>query len=253
MALRAAIFLPRMPDRAFYFGRTAAAIHEYPLPPRFSDETNLHVGVPAGLRRIDAVGIVAHHVRVTATDIEIRRGLPVSSAPRTWCDLAASGLSLGELVAAGDRAIWRRNPLTTRRDLLRCIGRYESRRGSRLMRVAIELLDPAADSAPESEIRVAILEAGLPRPAVNLKIPIPGFGDIHPDLSWPRARVAIEYEGDHHRVGREQWQHDIRRYAALQDAGWWIYRATVVDYRDPHQLLLWLARHLPTDEMKVRS
>ena len=112
------------------------------------------------------------------------------------------------------------------------------------MREAFGLLSDASDSAPESELRVAIVVAGFPPPEVNE--PIRTGGEImHPDLSWHRLKVAIEYEGDHHRVDRSQWSRDIRRFRTFTDAGWSIYRATAHDYRAPHKLLLWLGRNLP--------
>jgi hypothetical protein len=125
-----------------------------------------------------------------------------------------------------------------------CVERYEGRRGSRLMRMAFGLLSDASDSAPESEVRVAIGGAGFPSPEVN--VPIGANGEtLHPDLSWLRFKIAIDYEGDHHRVDRTQWNRDIQRFRIFADAGWRIYRATADDYRSPHNLLLWLARNLP--------
>jgi very-short-patch-repair endonuclease len=41
-----------------------------------------------------------------------------------------------------------------------------------------------------------------------------------PDPSYPALRIAIEYDGDHHRVDRRQWQSDISRRRLLEDAGW---------------------------------
>src|SRR3954471_4512026 len=111
--LRASIFASRMPPRAFYFGRTAALLHGLPVPPRFAAETSLHVGVMSGDRRVDALGVTAHHVRLAAQDIVVHRSVRVTSAARTWCDLAASQLTLAELVAAGDRALWQHAPVTT--------------------------------------------------------------------------------------------------------------------------------------------
>jgi very-short-patch-repair endonuclease len=244
VTVRARTFLPRMPPRAFYFGRTAAALHGLPLPTRFTSETHLHVAVTAGCRRVDALGIIPHHVRVHPSDVIRLAGLPISSVWRTWCDLAAAGLGLGELVAVGDRIIWRRSSAGTIDDLRRATSRYESRRGVRLMRAAIDMLSDRSDSATESELRVAILLAGFPRPLVNAELEI-GGRVTHPDLSWPDRRVAIEYEGDHHRTDRDQWHRDIRRDGGYRDSGWSLYRATAEDYRSPHDLLLWLARRLP--------
>jgi hypothetical protein len=239
------IFAPRMPTRAFYYGRTAAALHGLPLPARFGSETLLHVGVAAGQRRVEALGVVPHHVRLEPSDIVLSRGVRVTSVGRTWCDLVTAGLSLAELVAAGDRAIWKRAAQEDVAGLRSCVDRYSSRRGSRLMRTALELLDDAADSAPESEIRVAIIEAGFPPPAVNEAVELAAGERIHPDLSWAELKIAIEYEGDHHRQDREQWNRDIRRFSAMQDAGWWFYRATADDYRSKHRLLVWLAQRMP--------
>jgi hypothetical protein len=241
---RAAMFSDRMPQRAFYFGRTAAALHRLPLPARFAAETALHVAVPAGERRIDALQIVAHHVRVVESDVAAWQQTAVSSPTRTWCDLAAS-LSLAELVAVGDRLIWHRSPMTTITALAAQIDRYEGRRGIRLMRAGLELLSDSADSPPESELRVAVYLAGFPPPRVNEEILLSSGSTLHPDLGWPNFRVAIDYEGDHHRVDREQWRTDIRRFSELHDDGWRTYRATGDDYRSPHRLLTWLGRHLP--------
>lgn len=234
-----------MPQRAFYIGRTAAAVHELPLPARFSAETHLHIGVPSGERRVSALGVIPHHVRIAPQDIVTHRSLRVTTIERTWCDLAASQLTLAELVAAGDRALWRRDPRTTADDLLDSVRRYEGRRGSRLMRLALDLVTDAADSAPESEVRVAIILAGFPAPSINEEVRLESRVVLRPDLSWPDLKVAIDYEGDHHRVDRDQWSRDIQRFRMLADAGWRIYRATADDYRSPQKLLLWLARNLP--------
>ncbi len=241
---RASLFATRMPPRAFYFGRTAASLHQLPLPTRYSFETALHVGVPAGLRRVEVLQIVPHHVRVVADDLLDWETTLVTSPTRTWCDLAAS-LSLAELVAVGDRLLWHRKPMATRDALATQIDRFEGRRGIRLMRSAIVLLSDLADSAPESELRVAIIQAGFPPPRVNEEIFLSRGGSVHPDMSWPQFRVAIDYEGDHHRVEREQWRHDIRRFSDLEDDRWRTYRATGDDYRSPHRLLGWLGRALP--------
>jgi len=241
-----------MPGRAFYFGRTAAALHRLPLPRRFSAETHLHIGVAAGSRRIDAIGVVGHHVRIDPFDVGALGDLPVSTAARTWRDLAASGLRLAELVAVGDRIVWHRSPRSTVHKLRAAIGRYESRRGIRLLRTAVDMLSDRSDSAPESELRVAILEAGFPPPEVNVERPFPGV-TVHPDLSWLEQRVAIEYDGEHHRTNAGQWHRDIRRDQGYRDAAWSCYRATSEDYASPHRLLFWLARHLPRDPAAPRK
>jgi hypothetical protein len=176
--------------------------------------------------------------------------LPVTTAERTWCDLAADGsISIGALVAAGDRILWRRDPLGTRESLTSAVNRYEGRRGARLMREALPRLTDRSDSPPESELRLAIALAGFPAPAVNQAIR-DGAGCLiaTPDLSWHSLRVALEYEGDHHRVDRDQWHHDVERFGRLQEIGWVTLRATSADYRNPDALLRRLAAILRARE-----
>jgi hypothetical protein len=186
-------------------------------------------------------------VTITGADLTHVRGLRTTTPARTWCDLAAIGLRLPELVAVGDAAIHHKTGLCTLRDLRRALARFEGRRGTAVMRAAIELLNPRADSPPESELRVAMVLAGLPHPSVNEPIPLPGSRIATPDLSWPRWRIAVEYEGDHHRTSRDQWRKDLARYNELADLGWRVVRATGTDYEDPGPLISRLTRLLPRE------
>ena len=241
---RAAAFLPRMPARGFYFGATAGALWGIPLPRRWSD-TTIHIGVAAGARRIDCTGVIPHQVTISPPDLTILRGMPVTAPARTWCDLAASGLRRSELVAAGDRLLFHRDPLATERDIRAALVRYEGRRGSRLLRDALPILTDRSESAPESELRVAIIDARLPTPEVNADIlDVRGRFVARCDLVWRLHRVIVEYEGDHHRTDRAQWQRDLERFTRLQELGWTVIRATAADYRDPTRLIARLARIL---------
>ncbi|TXK18401.1 hypothetical protein [Homoserinibacter sp. GY 40078] len=235
-------FAPRMPDRAFFYGTTAARLHELPLPERMLDDA-IHVAVPAGSRRVDAQGVRAHHVRISPLDITSRGWCSLASVARTWCDLGAMGATEGDLVVSGDRALWVRDPLTTTELLAETLSRYEGRRGARRLHEALPLLDSRADSPAESRIRLAIHHARLPRPAVNTAVRV-GSEVIHPDLVWAQSRVMLEYEGDHHRTDRRQWRYDIRRYANARAAGWVVIQATGDDLRDPSRLLAALRRAL---------
>lgn len=241
---RVRAFVPRLPDRGFYFGFTAAMLHGIPLPARAAS-VNLHIGVRAGDRRIDCSGVTAHHVILGDADLMSVNGLPATSPARTWYDLAASGLHRPELVAAGDRLLWRRDPLTSENDIRAALARYEGRRGSRLLRDALPMLSSRSDSAPESELRVAVIDAGLPHPEVNAEV-VDDRGRFlaSPDLIWRSAKVALEYEGDHHRTDRDQWHRDLERYSRLQENGWIVLRASAADYRDPSALIARLARLL---------
>jgi len=45
------------------------------------------------------------------------------------------------------------------------------------------------------------------------------------------VKIALEYEGDHHRTDRRQFRRDIRRFEALADMGWLTIRVTAEDTR----------------------
>lgn len=229
-------FALRMPPRAFYCGPTAAGLLGIPLPPWWPP-LPLHVGVRAGERRVVAAGIRAHHLTACRDELGSLGGLRMTSPERTWCDLAAA-LTLPQLVGAGDFLLWRRGPLTSLPRLETAVAQFPGRRGTRMLRTALPLLSGRSDSPPESEIRVAILAAGLPAPEVNAPVYTSrGLFVAQPDLTWPAYRVALEYEGDHHRTDPAQWNEDIRRINALQLIDWIAIRASSPDYRDPSQLI----------------
>lgn len=106
------------------------------------------------------------------------------------------------------------------------------------MRAAIPLLEPRSDSPPETRLRLLLVRAGLPRPAANRDVVVDGAWLAPPDLSYPQLRIAIEYDGDHHRTSRAQWQRDIGRRRVLEDAGWLLIVVTSDDLnRPPHEIL----------------
>ncbi|MBW8870814.1 MAG: DUF559 domain-containing protein [Leifsonia sp.] len=62
------------------------------------------------------------------------------------------------------------------------------------------------------------------------------------DLAYPEWRLALEYEGDHHRTDRGQWHKDIDRQSRLEDLGWRVIRVTAADVAAPASLLARLQR-----------
>ena len=54
------------------------------------------------------------------------------------------------------------------------------------------------------------------------------------DLSWPEARVVVEYDGRHHVERIDQWESDLARREELDDEGWRILVVVASGiYRDP--------------------
>lgn len=90
----------------------------------------------------------------------------------------------------------------------------------------------------ETRLRLIVIRAGLARPVANRDVVVDGCWLARPDLSWPDLRIAVEYDGDHHRLDRAQWQRDIGRRRLLEDAGWLLVVVTADDVlRHPDQLV----------------
>jgi very-short-patch-repair endonuclease len=48
-------------------------------------------------------------------------------------------------------------------------------------------------------------------------------------MGWEDLKIAVEYEGDHHRTNRNQFNKDIRRMDTLLEQGWIVIRVTALD------------------------
>lgn len=49
------------------------------------------------------------------------------------------------------------------------------------------------------------------------------------DMGWENPMVAVEYDGEHHRLDRIQYNKDIRRSEDLERLGWIVIRVTAAD------------------------
>lgn len=81
-------------------------------------------------------------------------------------------------------------------------------------------------------MRLLLVDAGYPKP--RTQIPVYGqYGELVAilDMGWEDITLAVEYEGDHHRTDRRQFNRDIARYEALSDLGWIVIRVTADDTR----------------------
>lgn len=83
-------------------------------------------------------------------------------------------------------------------ELLRWRRERPGARGARGLDRVVDLADPRAQSPPETRLRLLLVLAGLPRPRVQYRI-VDGTGrDVHFDLAYPEALLAIEYDGEGH-------------------------------------------------------
>jgi hypothetical protein len=253
---RARAFLARGPETAILSHISAAQLWGIPLPGRLARDERLHVTVPPDVRAPRGHGVAGHHVHLHPLDVARYQGVRVTSQARTLCDLA-SIVDGEDLLAAADYLRWwrREDHLRVDRDeVQQSIDRHPTSRGVARLRAIAPMSTDRADSAPESIIRYRILHAGFPPPEVNPEV----FDDrsnflAMPDLAYVALKVALDYEGDHHRVERDQWERDIRRVPRLQDAGWHHTRISRADLRDSSDFLTRLGRTLRARGMRSSS
>ena len=95
-------------------------------------------------------------------------------------------------------------------------------------RRALERVRVGVESVQESRTRVLLEDAGAPQVVIQHEIATDD-GVKRVDGAWPDFAVGFDYEGDHHRTDPQQWDADIGRFEALQQAGWTVIRVTARD------------------------
>jgi len=202
-------------------GRSAAALHGAKWVNDDAPAQLLHRN-----RRAPS-GIDAWFDRFEDDEVQIVHGMPVTTPARTALDLACR-LPVDDAVAAID-ALARATKLKIA-DADALARRYRGRRGIRRARVALDLVDPGAESPQETRLRLLYIRAGFPRPETQ----IPVYDEYDQlvavlDMGWRRVMVGADYEGEHHRLTRRQFNRDIRRFDAVTELGWTDVRVTVED------------------------
>jgi hypothetical protein len=236
LADRCRMLALRIPDDAFFSHVTAALLLGLPLPWTLERSPTIHVGAPPPSRALHSRGIHGHELDVTAADVVLQSGIRLTSAARTWCDLAAT-LSLPDAVAAGDYVIHRQLPLASIADLRAMSRRFVGRRGARIIRAALLLLNDRSESRPESILRVVIVLGGLPAPLINHTIVDTETGKaVRPDFTFAASKTILEYQGDYHR-SKPQWRKDMTRRAKLEAKGWKVLELNWDDLQDPDELV----------------
>ncbi|MFP3578710.1 hypothetical protein SB659_03880 [Arthrobacter sp. SIMBA_036] len=213
---------------------TAALLWSMPLPKYLEEEgTNglIHVTRRQEIGRVKRRGVIGHRAPLLARDVRLVNGVHLTSPEWTWVDLARH-MGRGSLVAAGDSLLARESPLSSIAAIQEVIDRRPKVKGIRMAREILPLLREGVDSPQESRLRVKIVDAGLPEPAVTLPI----FDDLGrymstPDLQYKEYKIALEYEGDHHRSDPVQWGKDIERDDRLRANGWIVLRFSLVQMK----------------------
>lgn len=221
-------------DDQFFSHSTAARIHGIPLPTRLETEAKVHLASPSGRARMQRPGVVGH--RLSSETVEVD-GLQVESRPDVFVHLATM-LTVEELVMVGDWLVSpkRRAPLSVD-ELTDALRRYNGARGLHRARHALSLVRVGAESPRETLVRLLVI-GSLPEPALQHEVfDASGTFVARLDLSWPKLKLGVEYDGDHHSEP-EQQARDQARLERLRALGWHIITGTKHDLVDGGTRLL---------------
>lgn len=174
----------------------------------------LPIEVSVSARGHSRRGIRLHHARsLTVDDRDREEGIRLTSIPRTFLDLAATGPKR-RLSSAVDRA-----ERLGRLDLIEIDALLQRRRGeagTRRLREALEIYRDPVFSRSRAELLFLDLvkKAGLPRPALNFFV-----AGHEIDAYWEAERFAVEVDGWGTHRTRAAFESDPVRQEDLKLAG----------------------------------
>jgi hypothetical protein len=167
--------------------------------------------------------------RLSPDEIAERFGCPITTPVRTAFDLARRA-PLVEAVAAVDSLAY--TCRFTSEHLRRLAAGHPRARGITQVRRVLELMDPRAESLPETRLRLGLLDRDVPPGVSQYRVRLLTGERKRLDLAWPEAMVALEYDGPGHRSITGQ-NRDAFHRARLGDLGWDIGVVTSAMIGDP--------------------
>lgn len=238
----------RMLPGQFFCHRSAAMLWNAPVP--HLRKAELHLGVLLPQRAPRVRGVIGHSFSAGRAQLSAVEDMQLLSPAFTFATLG--GLSLMNLVAVGDFFVRQHRPGVGRRQPGRPplatvielgeavrLGRWS---GMQRLRDALRLVREDSWSPRESMTRVLLVRAGLPEPELNVDLFDRSGAFLGcADMVYPRYRVIIEYQGEHHRL---RYAEDVERVERMRVAGWSVLQVTKVLLGQPGMLVARVAREL---------
>lgn len=224
---------------------SAGVLHGFPL--RTAPAQPIHVAVFAPRKPPQMAGVVGHELRPAGHRVVLVDGLRVVAAEDAWAQLSAT-LPVAELVVIGDWLVTGDEPYSgvpspwNRTHLENAVRHHGRRPGIKALRQAFESVRYGSLSPQASRLRLELINAGLPEPALNHRVVHEGRPIAMVDLAYPGRRLAIEYLGDHHRTDTATYREDIHRRERLIAAGWEVVFLTAADLASPIPRAILLVR-----------
>lgn len=175
-----------------------------------------------GNRRYD--GVCVRRVQIDPDEVVAVDGVRYTSLARTAIDLGRFN-SRDEAVSALD-AMLGLHP--TMLDEVRVeLKNWENHWGIGKAITAFRLVNPLAESPWETRVRLILCDECLCGWVLQYAVL---DGRYRLDIAWPHLKVAVEYDGAHHRDS-EQHAKDLERWNRLRAAGWIVIAVTATNIR----------------------
>ena len=192
----------------------------------------VEVTVPREVPVRARAGVKLRRAALPESDVVAQRGLRVTSAMRTVCDLG-SRADLVESVVAVDMAM--HAGLVKPSELESYVATHAGTKGIKRLRRAVGLAESRSESPMETRLRIQLIRGRLPRPLVQSELcDSKGRFVGRVDLYYPDRRLAIEYDGAGH---KDRLHADLQRQNALLNAGYHLLRFTAVDLHQPKSVV----------------
>lgn len=163
-------------------------------------------------------GVISRNERFTDGEVCHIGGMSVTSPARTAFDLArhVPPVRTVEHLDALANATG-----VTDAQILALAERYRGARGMKQLRTAVAHMDAGAQSPKETWLRMLLVRRGFPRPRTQIPV-LNGRGKpfAYLDMGWEDVKIAVEYDGDHHRKDRNQYVWDEQRLRLIRAREW---------------------------------
>lgn len=175
-------------------------------------------------------GRITHRFQVAPTDVIELDGILVTTPVRTAFDvgrITPDWRGLGHLDAL------HRATRFSVADLCRYVEWHAGWRHIRQLRAIAPLIDGAAESPPESWLRLLMFRGGLPTPELQIEVADEsGHVFARADIGYREEKVDIEYDGEEFHGLPWQRARDARRDAKLKALGWKVIRVDAERLRE---------------------
>jgi hypothetical protein len=185
-----------------------------------------------------AGGLRTYNYRLRTDEFGEFDGMRITTVARTGFDIArrrSLDAAIANLDALGNATGLQNS------DILRIAREHRGSRGLCQLAKVLDLYDPGAASPKEKWLRLWVIRADYPRPETQIPVLSPdGRRRYYLDMGWREKMLALEYDGEQHRLDPYQYVYDIRRSEDLYELGWT--RLRVVKTNPSADILRRLAR-----------